>query len=160
MHDHVVQIKVTLRSWGRYSRWPNMAAAVSSRISNALTPSSRLGYIDCARKYVANLSHTLDILDPIYAWMATAVRDVWVTNVSVTGYKKEGSRRRRAWVSLPRPTIIIAKLVLLSECCTMTSKQYHAEGAVLSLVHACTYVASNPFDNSRKTGELLLCSSL
>lgn len=23
--------------------------------------------VDCARKYVANLSHTLDILDPIYA---------------------------------------------------------------------------------------------
>ena len=93
--------------------------------------------------------------------MATAVRDAWVTNVSVTGYKKEGGSRRRAWVSLPRPAIIIAKLVLLSEWCTMTSKQYHAEGAVLSLVHACAYVTSNPFDNSRKLESyVLLCSSL
>ena len=59
--------------------------------------------------------------------MATTVRDVWVTDVSVTGYKKD-TGRRRAWVSSP------ALLYTLSCTKVEATPNY---GCMLSFVRAC-----------------------
>ena len=73
---------------------------------------------------------TLIILAFVCFLMATTVLDVWVTDVSVTGYKKD-TGRRRAWVSSP--------VLLYTLSCARRVEATPSYGCALAFVHACQW---------------------
>lgn len=73
---------------------------------------------------------TLIILAFVCFLMATTVLDVWVTDVSVTGYKKD-TGRRRAWVSSP--------VLLYTLSCARRVEATPSYGCALAFVRACQW---------------------